>query len=123
MSYLDMIEKLINEKNEDSQPKLLIPSIEQIPNMTLSEFSKRSMAIEIYSEILQRNIWFCSNDEMVRQIKTDVPDAICFTSDELKHLLNLNPSPEDIKRINLIKGESDTSRVINALVRVPSNLN
>ncbi|MFI5324253.1 MAG: hypothetical protein ACHQ6U_12180, partial [Thermodesulfobacteriota bacterium] len=47
--------------------------LEHIPQITLSEFSKRDMAVEIYSEVLQQTVWLCSNSDMVLQIEEDNP--------------------------------------------------
>ncbi len=59
---------------------------EEISAMDLVEFQKRNMALQIYSEYLNCEIWLCSNTGMQKQIKNDDPEAITYTVDELKNI-------------------------------------
>lgn len=78
-------------------------NIEGISKMTLLELSRRNMAIEIYSEILNCDIWLCSNDEMAEKVKKDDADAICYTVREVMYLLKLKVSPKELQRIHHAK--------------------
>jgi hypothetical protein len=89
---------------------------DNLPQLTLDEFAKRNIAIEMFSEILGSNVWLCSNEEMANQIKRDIPDAVCYTSDELRDLLNLYPTPEDIRKLNLVKGQFNNSKIIFSII-------
>jgi len=44
---------------------------------------------------------------MVDQIQNDDPGAVCYTADELKRLVELNPSKDFLKKIH------DTKTVFN----------
>ena len=114
---MSIIEK-IREKQELRRKLMREGNLNLTPNeiatMDLSEFAERGIAIEIYSEVLGGNIWFCPDDGMAKEIKKEIPGAICYTVDELKHLLNLNPTPEDIKKLNLVKEEFSNNKIIGS---------
>ena len=97
MSLIDEIKERQKTKQIERKEPL---TLEQNPYMTLLEFGKRNMALEINSEILGCDIWLCSNEEMEAQVKKDEPGALTFTVKELEALLRLNPTPEEIKRIH-----------------------
>lgn len=93
-------EKLINQKKAE---EAAIISLERIPGMTLAEFARRDLAVEIYSEVLESNIWLCSNNEIMAQIKDEAPGQVCYIVEELRHLIRLGPSPESLKKIHEAK--------------------
>jgi len=103
MSYLDMVEQFISENIEVRQPKPIMPTIEQVTNMKLSELAKRNIAIQIFSKVLDCNIWLCSNIEMANQVTSDDPEAITYSVDEVRELIRLRPSPHELRKINDIK--------------------
>jgi len=80
--------------------------------LPLSEFAKRDIAVEIYSNILDCTIWLCSNNSMVHQIKQDSPGAVCYTTQELKKLIEMNPGPHDLKRVHDAKTVFPGSTII-----------
>ena len=97
MSYwLDKIEEIIEQQRKEETPL----SVECVPGITLVEFARRDIAVEIYSDFLQCNIWLCSNNEMVAQIRSDDPEQLCYTTHELRELVKLNPGSEDLKKIH-----------------------
>lgn len=104
MSYLEQLEKFI-EKRKNEEPE------------AHSELEKRSMAIEIYSELLDENIWLCSNEEMATQVKSDDPHAVCYTVAELKELVRLCPTSEEIKRIHAAKGTFEGSKIMDSSLK------
>lgn len=83
----------------------------EVEQLKLSEFARRDMAVEIYSEVLGCNLWLCSNDEMAAQIKEDVPRAVCYTCEELRQLVSLNPDPESLKKIHDAKAFMPNSKI------------
>ena len=112
---MSIIEK-IREKQELRRKLMREGNLNLTPNeiatMGLSECAERGIAIEIHSEVLGSNIWFCPDDAMANQLKKDDPSAITYTVDELKHLLNLNPTPEDIKKLHFLKKGFKNSKII-----------
>lgn len=97
MSYwLDKLDELIEQEKKEETPTTL----ENIPGITLAEFARRNMAVEIYSELLGCNIWLCSNKEMAAQVKKDDPETVTYTTHELRELVKLNPDPEGLKKIH-----------------------
>lgn len=78
----------------------LLTLLDQIPELKLSEFEKGDYSIEVYSTILKRPVWFCPDQEAVDGITRENPEAVCYTSAELRHLISLNPRPESLKSIH-----------------------
>jgi len=72
----------------------------EVEKLKLSEFERRDIAVEIYSEVLGCTVWLCSNKEMAAQVKKDDPEAITCTTHELRELVKLNPGSEDLKKIH-----------------------
>ncbi len=100
MSYwLDKLDEIIEQQKNEETPLTL----ECIPGITLTEFARRDIAVEIYSDFLQCNLWLCSNNEMATQLKKDAPEQVCYTLDELRHLISLNPDPKSLQKINSAK--------------------
>jgi hypothetical protein len=93
-----------------------------VSDITLYEFSKMNTSIEVYSEILGCSIWFCSNEETASSLKTENPEAVTYTAEELLELLNLSPGPEDIKRIHNVKSIFPNSVVIESILSTNFNL-
>lgn len=111
MSYWGKkLEKLINEQNE--QETTLTP--EMLPALTLTEFARRNIAIEIYSEVLGCNLWLCSNNEMKAQIVRDAPGQVYYTAKELRNLVKLDLSPKDLMKIHEAKEIFSNSRLNGA---------
>lgn len=107
---LDRLEKIIEEKKTQSPT----PHTETITNITLAEFSRRNISIEIFSEVLQCTLWLCSDEEMKAQVMRDAPGQVCYTALELRSLLKLNPSPEDLKKIREAKEVFPNSKIRSA---------
>ncbi len=96
MSYwLDKIDALVAQQKKMEAPLTL----EGIPGITLAEFARRNLAVEIYSELLRSTFWLCSNDQMFSQIEEDAPGSVCYTVDEMRELIDLDPSPVDLQKI------------------------
>ena len=70
----------------------------KLRNLSIERFSQMNIAIEIRSKVLEENIWFCSNEEMVKQISEDDPTAVCYTADELQKIIELDPSEDFLKK-------------------------
>ena len=64
---------------------------------------KRKIGIEIYSEILNENIWFCSDQEIADQVRRDDPTCTTYTIAEIMNLIKLKPDPEELRRIHSVK--------------------
>ncbi len=87
-------------------------SLDSINGIQLSEFKKRKIAVEIYSEVLNENIWFCSNEEIADQVRRDDPSAICYTTSEIKELIELDPDKDLLRKIHDVKSVFEDSRII-----------
>ena len=97
-------------------------TLEEIPGITLSEFARRDMAVEIFSEFLQCNIWLCSNDGMAAQIMKDAPGSFCYTVDELRHLISLDPGPESLRKIHEAKIMNPGSIIKKSVPKIDTGL-
>jgi len=58
--------------------------ISSLPKISIEEFSKTNLAVEIYSDILKENIWFCPNEKVIEQVQGDHQIATCYLPNELK---------------------------------------
>lgn len=93
----------LNKKIEERKKQDPNPSTADISDLTLAEFARRNIAVEVYSEIIGCVIWLCSDEEMKAQMEREAPGHVCYTVRELRNLLKLNPSPEDLKKIHEAK--------------------
>jgi len=107
-------QKSIRESLNSLKSKL---TIENIPSFKLSDFAHLDCAIQVHSEILDSEIWLCSDSEMEKQLKQDDPTAITYTVKEILDLMKLNPSPEELRRIHYAKEVFHKSTIINSVVR------
>jgi len=101
--------KVLRDEARELQDRLN----KEVEGLSLSDFEKADMSVEIFSEILGRIIWLCSDWEMARQIRADDPDAICYTANELKEIIRLNPSPEFLQLISEGKEVFSNVKVIS----------
>ncbi|NIP37468.1 MAG: hypothetical protein GWM89_00060 [Candidatus Dadabacteria bacterium] len=112
MGYLQLLENIKKDSaisNKSYQDKI---DIDMIPNISLADFKKRNMGVLVYSEFLQDEVWFCSNDDMAKKIKNDDNDATTYTADELLEMIKLNPSPEGLKSIHEAKKCFKNSKIM-----------
>jgi len=100
---------ILKKQEHEFEPEITIINI---PKLLLSEFKKCNMAVEVYSEFLDEEIWLCSNTDMAKQIKGDDPKAVCYTTDELSKLVDLDPSKEFLKKIHNAKSVFEDSRIL-----------
>ena len=107
MSYLEIIDRVLEKQRREKAE----PNKADISLLRLSELAKRNMAIEIYSELLGCSFWFCSNELMALQVKDDYPDAVTYTVDEIRELIKLQPSPEELRAINNVKRVFKESKI------------
>ena len=105
---------MLIDKQKQKESKLSIQDTQGLP---LSVFEKRDLAVEIYSGILDCNIWLCSNDSMVKQIQRDNPGSVCYTAQELKKLIELNPRLDDIKNVNAAKQVFPRATIIESTTK------
>jgi hypothetical protein len=87
----------------DSNKTVTKQDMSDISLITLSEFERRDMAVEIYSDFLRCTLWLSSNEEMVAQVNEGAPGAVCYMASELRCLLKLKPRPEDLRAIHEAK--------------------
>jgi len=109
MNIVKEIEQRQKEKLEARNEPL---GVDEVCGISIDEFRKRNIAVEIYSKVLDEKIWFCSNTDMAKQIKGDDPSAVCYTTDELQKLIELNSSKEFLKNIHETKKVFNPSRII-----------
>jgi hypothetical protein len=123
MSYLDKLENIIAKQREskDRQPEALQTNLDHILQLRLSDLAKRNMAIKIYAEVLDCEVWLCSNAEMAGQVKLDDPEAITYTVKELRSLYRLKPSPEDLRALHNTKAVFPGSKIVNSKLKELSN--
>ena len=62
--------------------------------------SEKQFAIKIHSELLGEDIWLLSNKGMGKEIDDDL---VNYLPHEIKHLVKLKATPEELKKLYLIK--------------------
>lgn len=90
-----------------------LPTLDHLLQLRLSELAKRNIAIKIYSEILGCEIWLCSNATMALQIRADDPEAITYTVAEMRRLIALGPTADDLRNIHNAKSLFYGSKIID----------
>lgn len=88
---------------------------DQILQLKLSELTKGDIAIKIHSEILKCEIWLCPSDSIGSQIRRDDPETAIYTVDELRELIRLRPTLEELRYIQNVKSVFSNSRLIEGV--------
>ncbi|MDA2921090.1 hypothetical protein MYX76_16635 [Desulfobacterota bacterium AH_259_B03_O07] len=110
-------DEILGRENVEEEAQTPSFDIEGISRLTLFELSKRNMAIEIHSEFLGCNVWLCSNEGMVKHVKGDDPKGVCYTIDELRELIRLHPTPEEIEGIHNAKSVFKDSKIVDSRLK------
>jgi len=95
-------------KNQDATPCFQVEEIEAMP---LSEFAKTSLALKVDSSVLGEHIYFASNDTVSEKIKSD--GFLTYTAKELEYLAKKGLTPEELKKIHVVKTVFPGSRIVN----------
>lgn len=98
---------------ESGQGTLL--SIEGISALRVRELERLNLAVEVDSRILDCRVWICGTKAMADQLRKDAPDAVVFTTGELRNLVKLNPGPEALKQIVTAKEAFPGSRIVDGI--------
>lgn len=111
MSYLKKIDEFLEKnkvkKKEDSY------NLDHILQLRLSELARREIAIKVYFDILKCEVWLCGNERMRLKVQFDDPEAITYTVREMRELIKMNPSPEDLKKIHNAKVVFPGSKIVD----------
>jgi len=119
LNFLAKVKEIEQNLEKDKETYLYeVLDNNSLKNLSIERFSQLNIGVEIYSKVLNENIWFCSNTDMAKQIKEDVPTAVCYTVAELHELYELQelnllePSNKMLKGINNVKAVFKDSRII-----------
>ena len=104
---------ILKKQDHEFEARNKPQTVEDVCGISINEFKKRKIAFEIFSDVLNENIWICSDEEMAKQILEDDPTAVCYTPDELQKLIELGPSEDLLKKIHNTKSVFDNSRIID----------
>jgi len=107
-----MIEELEQRQLEKIEAEKKPISLDSINGIELSEFKRRSIGVQIFSEVLNENVWFCSDKKIADQIQKDDPGAVCYRADELSKLIDLDPSKEFLNKVHNAKSVFKNSTLI-----------
>lgn len=105
-------ENVTTENAQVRSETLSFTNLDHILQLRLSELARRDIAMKIYSEILNCELWLCSNNDMAAQLKQDDAETVIYTVDELRRLIKLNPDPEELKAIHNIKSVFPASTIM-----------
>jgi len=112
LNFLAKVKEIEQNLEKDKETYLYkVLDNNSLKNLSIERFSRLNIGVEIYSEILNENIWFCSNEAMAKQILEDDPTAVCYTAEELQKLIELDPSKDFLKKIHDIKTVFNPSKL------------
>jgi len=70
---------------------------------------EKHFAIKIRSEILGKDIWLVSDEEMMKEIDDTL---VSYLPREIKHLVKLRATPEEVKKVHMIKEIFPGSKIV-----------
>ena len=125
MSYLELVDNFVNETGigKETEKKELVKPIHSkiefndMPLLTLSEFKDCDFVLKVFSSVLNCHVWFCPDEQMVNEVLEDDPEAVCYTTDELQKLIELNPNEDFLRRIHETKKVFNPSRIIEETIK------
>ena len=98
---------------EEKVGKIKNRLLSELPDIDIKEFSKRNIAVEIYSDVLKSSVWLCSDNEMADQIQHDASEnVVCYVASELQKLIELNPRKDFLRKIHNTKTVFNYSKLI-----------
>jgi hypothetical protein len=77
---------LFEVPQKEREAEASVPSLNQILQLRLAELSRRNIALKIFSEILDCEIWLCGNEKMASQVQQDDPGVVTYTVSEMRKL-------------------------------------
>ncbi|MFI5323760.1 MAG: hypothetical protein ACHQ6U_09570 [Thermodesulfobacteriota bacterium] len=89
--WVKKLNRIIEEQGRRESLQWEIRNFPALLLKRLSEIEKRKIAIEIYSEYLDCNIWLCSGEGMAVQIRRDNPGVIIYDVKEMREHIKLKP--------------------------------
>ncbi len=75
----------------------------KVPEINLTEFARCNVELMVFSSVLNCHVWFCPDEQMVEEVLEDDSTAVCYTGQELKELINIDPSEDLLKKIHEVK--------------------
>lgn len=106
---LDKFEEMQSKLKQKETPS----TTEGISGQRFSELERRNLAVEIRSEFLGCSVWLCGNEKMVNQLRKAAPDALVFTVQEFRCLIELDPAPEALAQICAVKRTFSGSTLVD----------
>ena len=99
--------------NKSTEPTI---TKEQIVKMPLKEFNSSNLAVKVYSEVLGREIWFVSNEKIRDKVATSEGLAT-YLPHELMHFVKIGATPEELKKIHMVKEIFPGSKGVSIEIR------
>ena len=97
-------------KLKESKQQIIEHLKKEVENITVEEFSKRGLAVRVENNVLGEEVYFVSNEKMREQVKDH--GLVTYFPHELKHLIKSNPTPNELRKIHLIKKTFDGSKIV-----------
>ena len=105
MGYLEKAREHIQKSNLEN--KILAQEYKEnflpLTKMKIKDFTKRNMAFEVFSKTLNEEVLFCSNASMEKKVRTDQPERVCYTADELLEIIKLDLTKERLMKFHELK--------------------
>jgi len=74
------------------------------------KFSGANMAIKVKSRLLDKETYLVSNEEARNKVASE--GLVAYLPHELKHLINTGATPEEVRKIHLVKETFPGSKIV-----------
>jgi len=105
MGYLEKAREHI--KKSSIEDEVLVQDYKEnflpLTEMKIKDFAKRNLAFEVFSKTLNEEVLFCSNASMEKKVRTDQPESVCYTADELLEIIKLDLTKERLMKFHELK--------------------
>ncbi len=105
MGYLEKAREHIKKSSAEDEILVQVYKEDFLPltEMKIKNFAKRNLAIQVYSKTLNEEVLFCSNASMEKKVRTDQPESVCYTADELLEIIKLDLTKERLMKFHELK--------------------
>lgn len=101
LSPADLVTEDIVEIMKQHKAEIIDEVRQSVENMTLDEFADAGRAVKVFSEILEEDIYLCSDEDAQEMIQAE--GLVAYLPDELMAIHQARPGSEALKLIHEVK--------------------
>jgi len=107
------VNDLLSDNNVDiSEFEVTANQLKEWYTNAISLYNNEYDSVLIHSEKLNKDIWICSNNSMVEQVKIDDPESVVYHINEIVKINKLKPDIKGLKSIHQVKKIFRNSKVV-----------